>query len=166
MKHIGLFISSLTFLWFVLYACNSETSNDNNKAATDILQNEIPELADSLIPESVNLLVNQLETVEVKTLLISSSKWNLFEKQGIWVKTNKGIIDIIPIPDEIDNLKLKITVLPTDSITYNYELTYNDTLLQIIQGKETFFAIGDQYICKSLEEPLMKVIKEIENARK
>ena len=104
-----------------------------------------------------------LEKNGLKIDTARSSKWSLFGEAGIWVKTEKGIVDIVPIAKQIDRTKIK--VLEVDSNTtdfYVYELRYMGGLEQSIQGQQTYFTVGKNLIYKTLNKELNDEIMNIE----
>ncbi len=158
--------SSIVVIALLLFARNSDMNNKNNQTETEFHENEVPQLADSLIPQTVKVIIELLEQNGTKTLIISNSKWNLFGEQGIWLKTENGILDIIPFTPNIDVSMIKIEEIKSESANYTYELKYNDTLQQTIQGKETFFVLGKRQVYKSLDKSLIKEIKKVETQKK
>ncbi len=150
-------MTALTFV--LLIECSSHTNADENKALNSEI--EVIPLEDSLIPNNVKMVTTFLEKNGIQILNIASSKWNLFGNQGIWLKTDKGIVDIIPFPAGIDPVRIQITPLNSEQ-EYTYKLKYNDTLLQKIQGKETFFVIGKSQIYKSTDKRLITEIEKVE----
>ncbi len=158
MIYLKTYITVLALL--LLAACNSCTNADEDKVLNS--KTEAIPLADSLIPENVKIVTDLLDKNGIKILKIASSKWSLFGNQGIWLKTDKGVADIITYPKSINSSKLQISPLNSES-EYSYELKYNDSLLQTISGNETFFVIGKYQIYKSTDKQLIKEIEQVES---
>jgi len=149
----------------VLFACNPGESTDDESIILD-QQTEVLTLADSLIPELVNNLVEKLEANDIKTVNISSSKWNLFGVQGVWLKTDKGILNVVPIPDHIDRTKITITEIESDTPGFHsFELHYNGILEKKMQGKQTYYTVGKHLIYKTFEKSLYNQIEKIEDGK-
>lgn len=137
---------------------------DNNEYVNEQINNIQPFiLPDSLIPKTVRWIITNLEENGIKILTISSSKWNLFGEQGVWVNTSLGVIDIIPVSKQINTKKIKIIEVKSDSPKFHsYEIYYEGKLIQIQQGKETYFTVGKDFITKSFSNELSTISSTIE----
>ena len=161
MKHSITIWTSLIAL--TLFACSSK--ENNTEVETEITEEQItvPSLADSLIPESVKTLTVLLEKKGIKILTISSSKWSLFGDQGIWLKTEKGVVDIVPIPKHIDRTKIKVSEVDSGTPDfYIYEIRYKGELEQSLQGHQTYFTVGKTLIYKTFNKTLNDEIMKVE----
>lgn len=163
-----------TFFWkfsimMTICSCNSEKVHQNSDPRaideqTTLANSNVMPLADSLIPESVRKATLMLKENGLKIYKISRSKWSLFGNEGVWVKTEKGIVDIVPIAKHIDGTKISVLRIHSDtSDFYIYELRYMGGFVQSLQGHQTYFTVGKNLIYKTLMKELNDVIMIVES---
>jgi hypothetical protein len=156
----------LSFYWILfitvtIFSCASENSQSTIDSKDD--QSTPTIIEDSEPREAVEYMISKLEQNELSIDEIRDSKWNLFGEQGTWLSTDQGIVDMVPIAMDIDRSKLKITEMDSDdTVYYVYEIHYLETLEQRIEGKQTYFFIGENLIYKSFSEVLIEQIKKVD----
>lgn len=156
---------NFTFFWallaITLCSCNSKKTHPKVGEVEE--KTVVPKLADSQIPASVIKTILSLEENGLIITTISHSKWSLFGEAGIWLKTDKGSVDIVPIAEHIDRTKIKVTQTDSNTVDfYVYELKYKGVLEQSLQGHQTYFTIGNKLIYKTLDKELHDEIMQVE----
>jgi hypothetical protein len=155
---------NLSFYLIVILALGACNSKENQSKVDTTEENTIvPALKESQIPEPVKKTTSKLEENGLEIQIISNSKWNIFGEAGIWLKTDLGIVDIVPIPERIDPTKLIVEEIDSDTPDfYVYELRYMGDLEQILQGHQTYFTIGENLIYKTFSKELNEEIRTVE----
>jgi len=161
MRHliiIGTTVAALT-----LFACSSKENNTGFETKSNEGQPMVTSLPDSLIPEYVRSVKIMLEKKGIKTMHIMNSKWRLFGVQGIWLQTEEGVVDILPIPEQIDKTQIEVLEIDSDVPDFHtYEIRYKGELQQSPQGHLTYFTVGKVLMYKTKSKTLNDELLKIE----